>query len=39
MNSRERVIAALNHKWGLLNTFGALILPSPTGVFGIFLIR
>ena len=27
------------HKWGLLNTFWALILPSLTGVFGIFLMR
>jgi multiple sugar transport system permease protein len=27
------------HRWGLLNTFWALILPSLTGVFGIFLMR
>ena len=27
------------HRWKLLNTFWALILPSLTGIFGIFLMR
>jgi multiple sugar transport system permease protein len=27
------------HRWGILNTYWALILPSLTGIFGIFLMR